>query len=170
MRFNMTTRFAPRMPRMLVITAMAAGLALSGCANDGRGGKETFGTLLGAGLGAWAGSSIGKGSGQVVAVAAGTMLGAAVGNSVGRSMDDVDRMRMREAEQRAYAAPLNETIVWNNPKSGNSGRVTPVREGRSTGGSYCREFQTEITVGGKRENGYGTACQEPDGSWRIVEG
>ncbi|MBL8645483.1 MAG: glycine zipper 2TM domain-containing protein [Rhodospirillaceae bacterium] len=163
----MKTRFAPR---MLVVAAMASALALSGCANDGRGGKETFGTLLGAGLGAWAGSSIGKGSGKVVAVAAGTMLGAAVGNSIGRGLDDVDRMKMREAEQRAYAAPIGEAIVWNNPNTGNSGSITPVRDGRTTGGRYCREFQTDVTVGGKRENAHGTACQEPDGSWRIVEG
>lgn len=168
----MNTRIAPRTlkPRTMIIAALASALALSGCANDGRGGKETFGTLLGAGLGAWAGSSIGKGSGQAVAIAAGTMLGAAVGNSIGRGLDEVDRTRMREAEQRAYDAPLNETIIWNNPRSGNSGTVTPIREGRSTGGSYCREFQSEITVGGKRENAHGTACREPDGSWRIVEG
>jgi surface antigen len=161
----MNTRFAPR---FLIAAAMASALALSGCANDGRGGKETAGTLIGAGLGAWAGSAIGKGSGNAVAIAAGTLIGAAVGNSIGKSMDDVDRMRLREAEQRAYSAPIGETIVWENPKSGNYGRVTPVREGRSTGGRYCREFQSEITVGGKRENGHGTACQEPDGSWRIT--
>ncbi len=161
----MNTRFAPR---LLIVAAMASALALSGCANDGRGGKETAGTLIGAGLGAWAGSAIGKGSGNAVAIAAGTLIGAAVGNSIGKSMDDVDRMRLREAEQRAYSAPIGETIVWENPKSGNYGRVTPVREGRSTGGRYCREFQSEITVGGKRENAHGTACQEPDGSWRIT--
>jgi surface antigen len=76
----------------------------------------------------------------------------------------------REAEQRAYAAPIGEAIVWNNPNSGNSGTVTPVRDGRSTAGSYCREFQTEVTVGGQREKAHGVACQQPDGSWRIVEG
>lgn len=29
-----------------------------------------------------------------------------------------------------------------------------------------REYQTTITVGGKQVNGYGTACLQPDGSWR----
>ncbi len=162
----MNTSYAPR---FLVAAALASALALSGCANDGRGGKETAGTLIGAGLGAWACSAIGKGSGNVVAIAAGTLIGGAIGNSIGKSMDDVDRMRLREAEQRAYSAPIGETIVWENPKSGNYGRVTPVREGRSTGGRYCREFQSEITVGGKREQAHGTACQEPDGSWRITD-
>ena len=70
----------------------------------------------------------------------------------------------------AYAAPMNETIIWNNPNNGHSGTITPVRDGRRGGGEYCREFQSEINVGGQREKGYGTACQQPDGSWKIVSG
>jgi len=167
LRFQMSTRFAPK---MLMMTALASGLILSGCAADGRADKEAMGTLLGGAAGAWAGSSIGKGSGKAVAIGVGTMLGAVVGNSIGKSMNELDRMKMREAEQRAYSAPIGEAIVWNNPNSGNSGTVTAVRDGRSTAGSYCREFQTEVTVGGRKENAHGVACQQPDGSWRIVEG
>lgn len=35
-------------------------------------------------------------------------------------------------------------------------------------GTYCREFETFGMVGGRRERLYGTACQQPDGSWRVV--
>ncbi|KLN60790.1 hypothetical protein WH96_09955 [Kiloniella spongiae] len=31
----------------------------------------------------------------------------------------------------------------------------------------CREYQTKVLVGGKKENAYGTACLKPDGSWQI---
>jgi surface antigen len=157
------------MPGAAVII-MTASLALTGCAADGRADKEALGTLLGAAAGGWAGSSIGKGDGKVVATAVGTMLGAAIGNQIGRGLNDVDRMRMRQAEQRAYSAPIGEAIVWNNPGTGNSGTVTATRDGRSTAGRYCREFQTEVIVGGKKENAHGVACQQPDGSWKIVEG
>jgi len=37
-------------------------------------------------------------------------------------------------------------------------------------GNTClqqREYQTKITVGGKQVQGYGTACLQPDGSWRY---
>jgi hypothetical protein len=34
---------------------------------------------------------------------------------------------------------------------------------------YCREYQTTTTVGGRTVSSYGTACQQPDGSWRLVE-
>lgn len=145
-------------------------VSLAGCAADGRTDKTAMGTLLGAAAGAWAGSSVGKGDGKVVATAVGTLLGATVGNQIGKTMTEVDRQRARDAERRAYAAPIGETIVWNNPQSGNSGMITPMRDGRSTAGNYCREFQSEVTIGGKREQAVGRACQQPDGSWRIVEG
>jgi hypothetical protein len=31
-----------------------------------------------------------------------------------------------------------------------------------------REFITTITVGGEQQQGYGTACRQPDGTWQIV--
>ena len=157
---------------MLAKATLACGLmaALSGCAADGRADKQALGTLLGAAAGAWAGSSVGRGDGKVVATAVGTMLGATIGNQIGKTMTEVDRQRARDAETRAYAAPIGEAIVWNNPQSGNSGTVTPVRDGRSVAGEYCREFQTEVTIGGQRKDAHGVACQQADGSWKIVEG
>lgn len=34
--------------------------------------------------------------------------------------------------------------------------------------AYCREYQTTTMVGGELKPSYGTACQQPDGSWKIV--
>lgn len=39
-----------------------------------------------------------------------------------------------------------------------------------TSGQPCREFQQTIVVAGQQQQGYGTACRQPDGSWRIVAG
>ena len=33
---------------------------------------------------------------------------------------------------------------------------------------YCREFTRNVTINGRPERGYGTACQQPDGSWQVV--
>ena len=156
--------------KVLAIPALAASLALTGCANDGQGGNEVGGTLMGAALGGLVGSQFGSGGGQLAMTAAGTLLGAYIGNSIGKKLDAEDRRRMREAELAAYAGPLEQPIRWNNPRSGNSGYVTPIRDGRANDGRYCREFQSEIVVGGERQNAHGTACRNPDGSWRIVNG
>ncbi|MCB1530608.1 MAG: hypothetical protein H6853_05580 [Rhodospirillales bacterium] len=32
---------------------------------------------------------------------------------------------------------------------------------------YCREYVRTITIGNRTEEGYGTACLQPDGSWEI---
>ena len=75
--------------------------------------------------------------------------------------------RAHEAAQvQATTAPIGETIHWQD--GGASGAVTAVREGTSTLGRYCREFQQAVTIGGHTEQAYGTACQQPDGAWEIV--
>lgn len=154
------------MRNRLVVTVLALGL-LGGCAN-GTGPKETFGTLGGAALGGLAGAQFGHGSGQVAAAALGVVVGGIIGNQIGQSLDKADRMYAERAVQQAYTAPVGQAITWNNPESGNSGTVVVNRDGTAADGSYCREYQQTITVGGKREQGYGTACRQRDGSWKVV--
>ncbi|HLT76889.1 MAG TPA: RT0821/Lpp0805 family surface protein [Ferrovibrio sp.] len=163
------TRIASR----AVVVALAAALGLTGCAT-GNGGpqmnKETVGTVLGGVGGAVIGSAFGSGTGRLVGVAAGALAGAWLGNQIGASLDKADRTAMERASQQATTAPIGQTISWRNPDSGNSGTVTPTREGTSSSGEYCREFQQSVTVGGKTEQAYGTACRQPDGSWKVVQG
>ena len=148
---------------------VAGALMLAGCAEDA-GPKQTLGTLGGAAAGGLLGSQLGGGSGKLVATGAGVFLGGLIGNQIGKSLDRADRMAADQAYRRAQTAPVGETITWKNPDSGNSGTYTPVREGTSSAGKYCREFQQTVTVGGKTERAYGTACRQPDGSWKIVQG
>lgn len=152
------------------IAAICIGATLiSGCASD-MGEKQTLGGLLGAAGGGLLGSQFGRGSGQLAATAAGTLLGALVGSNIGRTMDEVDRLKAHQAYERAARAPIGETITWNNPNTHHSGSVTPVRDGTSSAGLYCREFQQTVNIGGKSEQAYGTACRQPDGSWKMVQG
>jgi hypothetical protein len=39
---------------------------------------------------------------------------------------------------------------------------------RTPDGRYCREYQAQVMVNGAPQASYGTACQQPDGSWRVV--
>ncbi len=147
-----------------------AALLLAACADYQDRPKQAGGTLIGAGLGALAGSQIGKGRGQLAAVAIGALAGAFIGSEIGKSLDRADRLAAQQAQQQAHAAPIGETIAWNNPESGNSGTFRPTKDGTNTAtGEYCREYQTTVNVGGKTESAYGTACRQPDGSWRIVK-
>ena len=177
------SRVSPRLSLSLrrpaaaaLVLLVAAGLGLSACENTGGGrqgggvSKEGAGTVLGGIGGAALGSLFGSGKGRLVGVAAGALAGAYLGNQVGQSLDRADRAAMERASNQAANAPIGQQISWRNPDSGNSGTVTPVREGTNNAtGEYCREFQQNVTIGGKTEQAFGTACRQPDGSWHIID-
>jgi hypothetical protein len=39
---------------------------------------------------------------------------------------------------------------------------------KSQDGRYCREYQSTVMVDGQSQQTHGTACQEQDGTWRVV--
>lgn len=162
-----------------LIAALAATSLLTACAQPGgqgvlQGGqglnKADIGTVAGAIGGGVIGHNIGSGAGQTVATIGGTLLGAYLGNSIGSSLDAADRAAYEQTSQRALeTAQPGQTLPWNNPQSGNSGTITPKNQYKNAQGEYCREYNQTIKVGGKTQTGYGTACRQADGSWKIVE-
>jgi hypothetical protein len=81
-------------------------------------------------------------------------------------LSEVQQREHEAAQIAATTAPLGERIIW---QEGNaSGYVVATREGTTTSGRYCREFQQEVSIGGRIEEAYGTACRNPDGSWEVV--
>ena len=165
------------MKNLLLIPLMIGALSLGACAgnNSGRGGvggtginKQQVGAVSGAVVGGLLGSKVGGGSGQLWATGAGAIVGGLLGSSIGSSLDRADLAYANRAGERAHSAPVGETVSWNNPDSGHYGTITPVREGRSTAGRYCREYEQEIFVDGRRETAVGSACQNSDGTWEVV--
>jgi surface antigen len=132
--------------------------------------KSDMGTVGGALAGAWIGSNTGKGKGKTVGIAAGTLLGALAGREFGASLDRADQAYYEQTAQHSLErAKIGQSATWLNPDSGNSGTITPTRTYSKNDGTYCREFSQSITVGGRKQQGFGTACRQPDGSWRIVQ-
>jgi len=147
----------------IIISGMLALSILASCET-----KQQSGALMGGTAGALLGSQFGKGRGQIVGVGIGALLGAFAGSEVGKYMDGQDKMKMQAATQRTLErSSTGQTSSWRNPDSGNSGKITATRTFQEDG-RYCREFNQTITVGGKTEKGYGTACRQPDGSWQII--
>jgi len=149
------------------LIAIVLCLALAAC-EQGRE-KETIGTLAGAGLGALLGSQVGGGKGAIAAIAVGTLAGAWAGSEIGKSLDKADKQyAQRTAQDALEYNKVGQASTWRNPDTGHSGTVTPVSTYRTTEGSDCREFETSIYVDGKQEKGVGTACRQPDGTWKIA--
>jgi len=66
-------------------------------------------------------------------------------------------------------APTGATWKWNNPKSGNSGSVTPTANATRHAGQTCRAFSETITLkDGRSETITGRACKNKDGSWTLT--
>jgi|SRR5579863_7240893 len=53
-------------------------------------------------------------------------------------------------------------VVYAPPATDVSVSAAPV-----VGRTNCREFQTTVTIEGKRQEAVGTACRQPDGSWHV---
>ena len=151
------------MKKTLITMSLVALVALSGC-GDGQIRNQEVGTGVGAVLGGLLGAQVGRGTGQLAAVAAGALVGAYLGGNVGRSMDENDRAKTQHTLE---AAPTGQPTSWQNPDNGNRYNVTPTRTYEDAG-RPCREYTTEAWIDGKRETVRGTACREPDGSWRSI--
>ncbi len=87
----------------------------------------------------------------------------------GASLQGPERQAMQDTFQYALENnPTEQVSDWVNPDTGRSGGVVPTRTYQSPQGQPCREFITTIIIGGRQEQGYGTACRQPDGSWQVV--
>lgn len=128
--------------------------------------KEQGGAVAGAAIGGVVGNQIGGGSGNDIATVLGVIFGAIAGASVGKTFDQLDAANTQRALE-TYRS--NQTSSWVNPDSGNQYTVTPTNTFQNSSNQYCREFQTTVTVGGELHKGYGTACRQPDGQWKVVQ-
>ena len=132
--------------------------------------KQEAGAATGALLGAALGYGLGKGhSDKELAIALGAICGAVAGDRLGAQLDEKDRLMAAQNLQHSLEnAPDGTTTAWKNPNSGHSGASSPTKTTVAASGTPCREFVTEIIVGGKTQQGYGTACRQADGSWKIM--
>jgi surface antigen len=142
------------------VTVLITVAVLAGCGGP-RSAAGGFG-------GALAGGVLGGMLGGPRGLVAGAIVGGLFGAAVGDALDQRDRMlAQRNASWALEYAPSGTAEEWRNPDSGHGGSFTPLRTYRDEG-TYCREYQQTVVIGGEERRAYGTACRQPDGSWRIV--
>lgn len=153
------------MRNSIVAIAMTASIGLAGCTGD-VGPKQGVGAVAGAVAGGILGAQVGEGEGKAVAMTLGIIAGGLIGSEIGRALDENDRRAASEAEYRALETGRSGTPTrWRNPDSGHYGDVVP-------GPAYqvnrldCRDYTHTIYIDGQPETARGTACRQPDGTWR----
>jgi len=137
-------------------------LALGGCAAQGP--REESGMVIGGMLGGMLGAQAGGHHMRPIAIIAGTLIGASIGGSIGSYMDETDRLR---AGQTLETVRTGVSSSWRNPDTGVQYQFTPTRTYTSREGP-CREYTMDAFIGGKRQEVYGTACRQADGSWKVM--
>lgn len=138
-------------------------LSLAGCSSLGIN-NQSVGAATGAVAGGLLGSLVGGGTGRLIAVGAGVFLGAAAGSAIGHSMDEQDKKNTQGALSKV---PNGETVGWENSQ-GVQYTFKPIRTIKHDN-NYCREFVQTAMIAGKKQQLYGTACRQPDGTWKIVK-
>jgi surface antigen len=127
--------------------------------------NQDVGVVTGGLAGGLLGSTVGQGSGRMLAIAAGTLAGAYIGGAVGKNMDDNDKRRMNSALENNN---IGKPAYWHNANTGADYQMIPTKNVTVDGNDYCREYRTVANIGGKKQQMYGTACRQPDGSWQAV--
>lgn len=154
------------MSLLKALAALAiAGIVLAGCQ---AGPKQQFGGIVGGATGALIGSQFGQGSGRLAATALGATIGAMVGSEIGRQLDEADQRALYDAQYRAleYGNP-GTPVGWKNANSGRYGEVVP-GPGYKVNVSNCRDYTSTIYIDGRPQVARGTACRQPDGTWKTV--
>lgn len=145
------------------------GMMLAGCAStdEGVGPKTAVGAGTGAIIGGLAGGAIGHGS--VGSVIAGAIVGGLIGGAIGSSLDEADRQRAMAAEYQALEyGRSGAPTTWQNPDHPDRyGTVVP-GPAYDRAGSSCREYTHTIYIDGRPQTARGTACRQPDGTWRPI--
>ncbi len=142
-------------------------LALAACGPGGLT-KQDAGIGVGALAGGVIGNQFGGGDGKVLATALGAVVGGIVGSEIGKSLDDNDRRVAGEAELAALERGNSGVAQpWRNPDSGHYGMVVPGKPYKRAA-QDCRDYTHTIYIDGKPQTMRGTACRNPDGTWRGV--
>jgi surface antigen len=151
--------------RRLILVALAA-LPLAACGPNAN--KADVGLGSGAVIGGVIGNQFGRGDGKILGTVAGAFIGGVIGHDIGRQLDQRDRMLAQKAEFEAFErGPSRQPYRWRNPDNGRYGDIVPMEPYRR-GPQDCRDYTHTIYIDGRPQAMRGTACRNPDGTWRAV--
>lgn len=161
-----------RLNKTLLASAMACTL-LAGCTGVGtisREDKLAQGAIAGAIVGGAVGFEVfGSGGGQLIGLAVGAAAGAGGGFILADHLTQLDLRSMNKSTYEGLSSkPTGETVTWNNPDSGNSGEITPLRTFLSNDGKLCRDYRRTVNVAGEVQHTTHTACRTGRGDWLHV--
>jgi surface antigen len=97
-----------------------------------------------------------------------SVIGGIGANDIGRGMAGQERLIAADAEYRALEYGQSGTpIEWTDPANHQHGSIVPDKP-YLEGNHYCRAYTHTIYGSAPPLTAKGTACRDPDGTWRNV--
>jgi surface antigen len=144
--------------RLSLLMIALASIGLAGCQSVGSNGPPVA-ALPGAGAPPPAAGAPAEPAAPVIPT--GAALGGVLGGPVGASLTDDDRAAAWKAQVAALSSGQRRS--WR----GDHGVFGYVAPGAATGDG-CRAYSQTIFIAGRPKSGHGTACKQPDGSWKMT--
>ena len=128
---------------------------------------DPAGVIAGALIGGLLGNAIGDGRGAPTV--AGVIVGGTVGAALTRDLNCEDRSYAYKTYYDGFnAGRPNATYQWRNPRSNNYGNFRVADYYNDPDGFRCANYTQQIFINGRPQAASGRACQQPDGTWAIV--
>ncbi|HVJ51952.1 MAG TPA: hypothetical protein VM689_05790 [Aliidongia sp.] len=83
-----------------------------------------------------------------------------------QALDEADAAFRDQAFAQAWTIPIGQAVDWQNPVSGNEGRIEARRDSVS-GGRPCRELLESLTIERQTSRGVTVGCLAEQG-WQVV--
>jgi Ni/Co efflux regulator RcnB/surface antigen len=131
---------------------------------------DPAGALVGAVIGGLLGNAAGGRRDQGAATFAGIIAGGAIGASLTSKMSCEDRSyAYRTYAQGFGAGRANASYEWRNPDNGDYGRFKVLDYYEDEDNFRCAVYNQTVYIGGRPQEAHGRACQQPDGTWAIID-
>ncbi|MDA0367702.1 MAG: RT0821/Lpp0805 family surface protein [Proteobacteria bacterium] len=146
-----------------------AALAVAGCAD--RDERARLGDLvIGAGETEVAAAPAAEAEAEAAARETTLILAALLATDVGQTITAADQLALERTTQTTLeTVPIGTQSTWRNPQTGSHGVIAPRKTFQRASGTYCREFTQTLVSGNVIEEALGTACREPDGTWKLAD-
>jgi surface antigen len=161
------------MMRKFFLASMIAVLLGSACPTPARADGYPFWLgLLGAGLGGLFGNQFGHGGGRDLFIIGGALVGGILGTNIGNSLEythSYPTSAGSEARTYGYPPPVYVETGYQPNYVAPSAPPPPALVGYGDYGLGCRRFIRDTVIDDEPTEVFVTACQQPDGSWQVVQ-
>ncbi len=131
---------------------------------------DPAGVLAGALLGGILGNTAGGRNNSAGTTFAGVIAGGAIGAALTANLECEDRSYAYKTYSDGFnRGRANAYYDWSNPRNGHRGRMHVLDYYEDEDNFRCAVYSHEVFIGGRSEEARGRACQQPDGSWAIID-